>query len=153
LSANQKIKVACYVRIKTLLEIQISDLEKEIKSTNLSKINDTKSSAGDKFETGRAMIQIELDKLESQLNKANQAYNELLKIDVEQASNLVQKGSLVITNQESYFLAIAFGKVKVNDADIYAISLASPVGSALFGKQKDDEVQVNGRLIRVIELF
>jgi transcription elongation GreA/GreB family factor len=136
-----------------LLQNQIEECEREIASIKDSRNNDTKSSAGDKFETGRSMMQMELDKQEAQLDKLLRMKNELSQIDMNQISKKVNLGSLVMTNFENYFISIAFGKISNDELTAYAISLASPMGSALLGKKINDEVLVNGRKIRVVDLL
>ena len=56
-------KEALISLIKIILNEKISNLNKDINSLKESQKNDTKSSMGDKYETGRAMIQLELEKL------------------------------------------------------------------------------------------
>ena len=115
--------------------------------------SDTKSSAGDKFETGRSMMQMELDKQEARLNKLLQMKNELSQIDVNKIHKKIGMGSLVITNHENYLISVAFGKINSDESTAYAISMQSPMGTALLGKKVNDEVSVNGRVIQVIDLL
>ncbi len=69
MNKEKEIKQLVYNKILKILDDKIEILKEEIESTKESRNNDTKSSAGDKYETGRAMMQIELDKNEAQLNK------------------------------------------------------------------------------------
>lgn len=146
-------KQKLYQHLILLLQHQIEECEREIASIKDSRNNDTKSSAGDKFETGRSMMQMELDKQENQHEKLLRMMNDLGQIDVNQISKKVTLGSLVMTNFENYFISIAFGKISNDELKAYAISLASPMGSALLGKKVNDEVTVNGRKIRVVDLL
>ena len=52
--------------INKFLEVKIDILKQELNSLHKDKNEITKSSAGDKFETGRSLIQIEIDKLDNQ---------------------------------------------------------------------------------------
>jgi len=52
--------------INKFLEAKINVLRQELDSLHKDKNEITKSSAGDKFETGRSLIQIEIDKLDNQ---------------------------------------------------------------------------------------
>ncbi|MDG1298287.1 MAG: hypothetical protein P8P48_14170, partial [Saprospiraceae bacterium] len=69
----------------TQLSKRISDIEQNLLNIEQSKAQETKSSAGDKFETGRAMLQAEEDKLFGQLNRNKDL---LLKLKVIMQSNL-----------------------------------------------------------------
>mgnify|MGYP003632320378 CR=1 FL=1 len=97
-------------------------------------ISETKSSAGDKHETGRAMLQLEMEKASQQLEGIHQMKAVLAKIKIEESSEKVRLGSLIITNQATYFLAISAGELKVLGESYYAISTNSPIGKLLIGK-------------------
>ena len=125
----------------SLLNNKIDELKITIISAKESRNSDTKSSAGDKHETGRAMMQIELEKSEVQLDKTITLKNQLSRINVAKVCNTVEFGSLVSTNQGNYFFSIGIGKIEVNNETYYAISLASPIGLLLQGKIVGDKAQ------------
>ncbi len=128
---------------KQILHKYISDslnskakiLQKDITETIESRNNDTKSSAGDKFETGREMMNIEIQKAEKQLSITNKFIEELSKIDLQKNNDRVIYGSVVYTNNGNYFISIAFGKIEIENDVFYSISLASPLGKILQNKQ------------------
>lgn len=146
----QKIQLISHLRT-TLLE-RIAATEAEFASTLAARNSDTKSSAGDKHEVGRAMVQQELDQLELQLAKTRALLHELDRIPVERTFDQVAFGSLVTTDQGSYFIAIGMGAVEVNNATCYAISLASPIGQVLRGKMDGDEINFNGKTLRILSI-
>ena len=123
-----------------------------IDSTTESKNSATKSTAGDKHETGRAMMERELALSTSQLHKAQFLKNELSKISGDIQFTSVQHGALVVTNQGNYFISIGLGKVNVLGDDCYAISGGSPLGIALMGKQKGQQIDFQGRNIEIIDV-
>jgi transcription elongation GreA/GreB family factor len=120
-----------------------------ITSAKESRNNDTKSSAGDKYETGREMMQMEIDKSEHQLHKTVHLKEELARVHLHKENQKVEFGSLVFTNHENYFIAIAAGKVHVEGETYYAISLASPIGMLLKDKIVGQTVQFQGREIKI----
>lgn len=115
--------------------------------------NDTKSSAGDKFETGREMMQIELSKQQAQLNKQLQLKKDLSQIKLNKTFTTIEFGSLVFTNKGRYFISVAMGKITVDSTDYFALSLASPVGQVLKGKTVNETVKFNNQLIKVLEIY
>lgn len=131
-------KLKFYNLLKEVIKLKILDAENAIAELQHSRNDSTKSSAGDKHETGRAMMQIELDKSLAQLEVANHHMSELLAIDPGKTSERVRQGSLVVTNFESYFISIGTGKMEINDEIVYAISSYSPLGSQLLNKKVDD---------------
>ncbi|MEZ4737929.1 MAG: 3-oxoacyl-ACP synthase [Flavobacteriales bacterium] len=127
--------------------IAASDLA--IASAREAFTSDTKSSAGDKHEVGRAMVQQELDKLEEQRAKSITLQQELDRVPLDRMYDRVAFGSLVRTDQGSYFIAIGLGAMEVDGGKVYAISLASPIGQVLKDKRVGDAIDFNGRRITV----
>lgn len=114
-----------------------------VQNTTISYQNDleseSKSSAGDKHETGRAMLQLEMEKTSQQLEGIMQMKEILDKIDISKTSKKVHLGSLVFTQNEGYFLSISAGKIGINNDVFYAISTSSPIGKLLLGKQENEQ--------------
>jgi len=115
--------------------------------------NDTKSSAGDKYETGREMAQQETNRNLNQLNEANKLMVALNRIGTGGQSATAEAGSIVRTNQGNFYLSISAGNIKVNDAAFIAISTASPVGIKLKGAKVGDRFDFNGKSYSVIEVL
>jgi transcription elongation GreA/GreB family factor len=110
---------------------------------------ETKSSAGDKYETGRAMMQQETDRNRTQLNEANKLMVALNHININTHSKIAGPGSLVITNNGKFYIAVSAGTLVLNGEAYFAISPASPIGSILIGKNAGDEFILNGKQYRV----
>ena len=68
--------------------------------------SESKSSAGDKHETGRAMIQLEREKLGEQIKKAEQNQVFLNQLKHYKSTGVVRFGSVVQTNNSNYYIAI-----------------------------------------------
>ena len=134
------------------IEQRIQTAETALKQAREASNDDTKSSAGDKYETGRAMMQMEIDNNEMQLNKALQQQLELSKITLNQNSKKVEPGCVVITNHENYFISIAMGKMEIEGQVFYAISMASPVGTLLRNKVAGDQVDFQNRTIIIQQI-
>lgn len=120
-----------------------------ITSNQKALTSETKSSAGDKHETGRAMLQLEMEKASQQLAGINEMKLVLSKIKFDESSKFIKLGSLIITNQANYFLAISTGKITISGNDYYAVSPSSPIGKLLLGKKVDDEFIFNGKKISI----
>jgi len=115
--------------------------------------SETKSSAGDKHETGRAMLQIEMEKASQQLEGIYQMKIVLAKIRFEETSEIIRLGSLVLTDQANYFLAISAGQIIIPDNCYYAISPSSPIGKLLLGKKAGDEFVFNCKTVAIQKLY
>lgn len=142
--------------IKTLVDIldqKIDSFKVALSNAKESRDSDTKSSMGDKYETGRAMVQMEIEKYEKQLNQNRAQKDELLKINLEEVNNRVQNGSLVYTNNGLYFISIGFGKMELDkDTACYCISMSSPIGKTMLGKKIGMEFQFQNRKTLITEI-
>jgi len=125
-----------------------------IDSINESKRNETKSSAGDKFETGRAMMQAEEDKVSGQLAKIQQQIAIMQSIsNIGGDKSIVELGALVETNTGTYFVSISHGKVLVDGEKVFAISPNSPVAQAMLGLGPSDTYSFNGRSFIIRNIY
>lgn len=138
--------------ITAKLEFKMAELQKNIDSAQASANEEGKSSAGDKYETGRAMAQNTRAMYEQQL------YGTKAELDIVNGINFIQKftvikpGALVSTNIGIFFIAIGLGKIKLNETELMIISINSPIGVVLNGKTIADEVSFNGRKINILEV-
>ncbi|MDF0714865.1 3-oxoacyl-ACP synthase [Muricauda sp. 334s03] len=115
--------------------------------------SETKSSAGDKHETGRAMVQLEQEKLGQQLQELDATRSILNKINIEKPSDKIRLGSLVKTSMADYFIAISAGAFKKDDSVVYCISANAPIARLLLGKGKAECFVFNGKEHSVLEVF
>jgi transcription elongation GreA/GreB family factor len=114
--------------------------------------SETKSTAGDKHETGRAMAQIELEKAQRQLNELLHMKNDLLRISPGRNPEKIAAGSVVVTDKLIFFISVPLGAIKISEAVFYAISPVSPIGSALLGKQAGDAIELNRTVFNIISV-
>ncbi len=113
---------------------------------------ESKSSAGDKHETGRAMVQLEMEKASQQIEAIRSMRETLNRINLEKTSQKAVLGSVVSTNFGSYFLAIGAGQLIVGAETFFAVSLSSPIGNQMLGKAEGDRFIFNGRKFEVQRL-
>ncbi|GAA4103197.1 3-oxoacyl-ACP synthase [Mucilaginibacter panaciglaebae] len=110
---------------------------------------DTKSSAGDKYETGRAMMQQETDRNMAQLTEANKLKVALNQINPAVNNDRAETGSIVITNLAKFYISISAGALSVNGDTYMAISPASPIGLKMKGLKAGDEFNLNGKAYKI----
>lgn len=124
---------------------RIDTAKQAINDAQQAASEETKSSAGDKFETSREMIQQETDRNQAQLNEANKLLVALNQINVNAVTEIAGPGSLVITNNGRFYIAISAGVLTLNGDTYFAVSPASPVGLSLKGQKTGDQFSLNGR--------
>lgn len=136
MSTKQKLYLKCNELIENRLRViqnNISDIQTALQS-------ETKSSVGDKHETGRAMLQLERERAGQQLAEVQKLQDSLGKLNIEKTQTRVAFGSLVMTNQLNYFIAVSLGKIEVDDECFYVISPSTPVGKLLIAKSTGDQI-------------
>lgn len=111
-----------------------------------------KSSAGDKHETGRAMLQLEREKLGIQLKNAEEICSILQKIEASQKHLKIALGSFVKTDFMNYYLSVSIGQYSVGNESVFAISPQSPLGKLLLGKTVNDVISFNGKTQIILEV-
>ncbi|WP_205764367.1 3-oxoacyl-ACP synthase [Arenibacter sp. 6A1] len=146
------LKEQLYAHCFKYVEERLSRLQKNIGSLEEALTSETKSSAGDKHETGRAMIQLEREKLGQQLAEAQNLKEVFQKIPLKTTANTISLGSLVQTTGLHYYLSISVGEIKLQGQTFYAIAPNTPMGKLLMGKAKGDAVIFNTKEFTILAI-
>ncbi len=88
-----------------IIEQRIATAKSAINDAQEAANSEEKSSAGDKYETARAMGQLARDMNAKQLVQAQKELAELNRIDL-QESKIIKLGSLIQTETSIYFIAV-----------------------------------------------
>ena len=147
-----KIKQQLHLKCQELLQNRLRIVEKSMNDIYNNLESETKSTAGDKHETGRAMLHLEREKLGHQLAIINNQLQVFNKINLEAQISRVVLGSLVYTTQANYFISVSMGELKAGKIRAYAISAMSPVGQALMLKAVDETVFYNNQEIKILKI-
>lgn len=129
--------------LKDKISAKIQYFENLITETRASS-NDTKSSMGDKYETGREMLQQEINNIQRQLNETLNQQNFLQKLNTEICTK-VQNGALVKTDKGLFYISVSAGEIVFEDQKIMTISTESPLAIAMWNKNNDDIFNLNGQ--------
>jgi hypothetical protein len=143
-------KIQLYQKCTEIIESRILKLKTALQETQDAANNETKSSAGDKHETGRAMAQLETEKLTSQLTEALILIEVLNKINPSIENKTISLGSMIFTNNGNFFISVSIGKVKVESHSFFVISPISPIGKLMLTKKEKESFSFNN-MVYVIE--
>jgi hypothetical protein len=132
---------------------KIDQTNEAIRLLQQSANEETKSSAGDKYETGRAMAQLEIEKLLSQVAELKKQKQTLDQIDISKSASPIHNGSLVITDQGVFFLSVSIGQIKAGGTSLFCISSSSPIGNKLLGLHKRESFSFNNKTYAVLDVF
>jgi transcription elongation GreA/GreB family factor len=134
------------------IEERLSRIQSGIASLQEALTSESKSSAGDKHETGRAMIQLEREKLGNQLAEVQLLQERFNKVPLHRNADYVGLGSVVYTSKHYYYLGISAGEIKVNGDSFYAIAPDTPIGKLLMGKTIGEIIVFNGTEFKIREI-
>jgi hypothetical protein len=134
------------------IENQILEAQQAIESAQQAANQETKSSAGDKYETTRAMMQIEIENTTRRMNESQKLHQTLTKISFQDSYKQVSIGSLVTTNQGLFFVAIGIGKINLDNKEVYVISPNSPIGEKLQHQTVGHQFLVNGKNFQITHI-
>ncbi len=144
---KKKLKLLC----GNYLEEMMATTKEAIRQTQLSANEETKSSSGDKYETGRSMAQLEIEKLTTQLENTKRLIEQLQKLDPDKEYQKIQFGCLVKTREVNYFISVPIGKIEHSEEVYYAISKESPLAKAMIGLSIGT-FKFNQKAIDIIEI-
>ncbi|MCD8433897.1 GreA/GreB family elongation factor [Tenacibaculum dicentrarchi] len=151
---NQKnIKQELYNQCVIFVEKRLKTVEQIISSNQKALQSETKSSAGDKHETGRAMLQLEMEKAGQQLSGIIKMKETLSKINSQNMATIGCLGSVVKTTKNLFYLSISSGQLMVDNQPYFAVSVSSPIGCILLGKKQNDSFTFNNIEQKIIAIF
>ncbi len=147
------LKQSLYNQCRDILESRLAVVQKAIDDIKNALETETKSSAGDKHETGRAMLQIEREKAGQQLAEIQKQFQLLNQINPEIEQNSVALGSIVFTSKSNYFLGVSVGELKFGADKFYAISMATPMAKALISRATGETVSFREEQITITKIL
>ena len=127
--------------IKQLSE-KLFNLKGSLLSLIESRNSDTKSSAGDKFETSREMAQIEISKIEKEIVKTQQLITDLTS----------KASQFIITDKGAFLISIPFGKLMVNSSEVFCISNSAPITNQLVNTEISASFKYRGVAYNVLDI-
>ena len=145
---------------KKLLELclqQVNDkiniLQSEFNVYKDSAANETKSTAGDKHDTSKSMMQMEQEKMSAQLKDILNQKKILLSIKVNVLQKTIGLGSLVHTDQGVFFLSIFSKPITIDESLYIPISLQSPIGKELIKSKPGFSFMFNSKQYKVLSFL
>jgi transcription elongation GreA/GreB family factor len=150
---NLSLKTKLYNLCLAYVEQRLRNIQTAIDAASESGNDETKSSAGDKHETGRAMMQLEQEKNTKQLEETLILKKQLHKINPNQQALTINPGSIVITTKGNFYISISAGKIKVDNTEYIAVSAQSPIGMRLMGLSANQELNFNGMVYKIQEVI
>ena len=150
---NHSIKEQLYQYCVSTIEEKVNIITSVLNSAQDSANSETKSTAGDKHDTARAMAHLESEKNASQLVEINKLKKVLPYLKDHKNKGIIELGSIVKTSGANYYISISLGKIKINSETYFSISALTPIGRLLIGKTVKDSIVFNGQSITILEIL
>ena len=148
------IKINLFKHCEIVLNKKLNTFYNQKKELKQALNSESKSSAGDKHEIGRAMIHLEMEKLGNLITEAEQNFKKLQSIkNHNNNKEVIGLGSAVLTDKANYYISIAADIYKINTKMFYCISPKSPIGKLLIRKKLDDKIEFNNQVIKIIKIL
>ena len=147
-----ELKFELQQQCKDLIRLRHDSINKTISDIEYSLKDESKSTSGDKHHTGRAMLQIEREKAGNQLREIEKVMYQLSKANISFASETIRLGSIIETNQATFFMSISVGKLETNNLIYLGVAPNSPIGMCLLGKTKGDQFNFNKKVYKILEI-
>lgn len=138
--------------LKLEVNSRLASLEKALDESRAEMVSESKSTAGDKHETGRAMAQLEQEKLGRQVLNSRELKQAIAQIIPTKTHDEIKFGSLVKATNGVFFFSVGIGKLDVEGESVFCLTLSSPLGNLLQGKRVGESIQLNGNTITVQEI-
>jgi transcription elongation GreA/GreB family factor len=146
------LKVKVHQNCEQVLADKLKLISDDLESLQQAQQNETKSSMGDKYETGPAMLNQQRQRLLQQQQQLNANMRALGQLNPRATTEMVQLGTLLATDQGLFYLAIGLGAIECEDHQVWVISLQSPLGQALNAHKPDQTINFQGRTYRLLQL-
>lgn len=147
-----EIKQKLYNKCVSLVEEKLELLQKAIDESQKALSSESKSTAGDKHETGRAMIHLEMEKNGKVFAETNKLKKVLAQLNPDKKCNKVELGALIKTNKGNYYLSISLGKLEIDNENYFALSPVSPLAKQMLGLKGGSEFEFNRNKFRIQEI-
>lgn len=139
-------------KVKEIIEKRMDTSWQAMEAAKNSANEEGKSSAGDKYETARAMGQLDREMNGRMYEQAQQERLILEKINPQIVHVNVSLGAFVKTTMGDFFVAVGAGVVAMNGKNIMVISPQAPIGQILMGKTENDTFEFRGKNYKVLSI-
>lgn len=135
-----------------MVQEKMDDLTDQIAALQEASQSETKSSAGDKYETGRESINQSRSLLEKQLILIGQWGNKLKKIRIGPVSQ-VAEGALIELGGDLIWVAVPLGRLELEGRAFQLVSENSPLIQVLATKKEGERAVFRGQQIEILKIW
>jgi hypothetical protein len=150
-------KIQFKIRLKqfalALIGDRIAAAKQAIEQAQQAANQEEKSSAGDKYETARAMGHLQKDMHTRQLGEQVKELSTLHAISIDAIFTSVSSGAFIDCIDIAFFIAAGMGKQTIESRTIVFLSPQAPLAKMLLGKKAGDQFPFNHLQRTILEVF
>jgi hypothetical protein len=136
-----------------LLHERMAHIEQAITEARESANSEEKSSAGDKYETSRAMSHLAQEMQSKQLEDARQELELINRLNTTILYTSASTGAVVICNTFIFYISLGLGNAEFEQHKITLLSPKAPIAGLLHQKKKGETFVFNGNVIEIVDVF
>lgn len=136
-----------------LIAERIATTKSAIDNAQEAANSEGKSSAGDKYETGRAMGHLQKDMFARQHAENMKDFDQLQKVNTNIIYTTAQAGAFLRCTDHSFFIAAGLGKQLIGDQLVFFLSPQAPLAKLLLHKKVGEHFLFNKREAVILELY
>ena len=91
--------------------------------------------------------------MSEQLAMVEEELDKLIRIQTAEDHDNVHLGSVVVTEQQSFFVSVSIERFKCEGKEYFGVSTKAPIYKAMEGKKKGESFVVNGRSFKILDLY
>lgn len=114
--------------------------------------NNSKSSAGDKHETSRAMAHLEMENRQAALQHLIKMDVLLKQLDPAKPQTQIEPGALLVTDHTLFYIAISLGKVVVSEQEVLVLSYQAPIITTLKNIPTGSKTSFQGTPYKILHI-
>ena len=139
--------------LESHLQAAVCEAQGHLASLQEALTSEAKSTAGDKHETGRAMIHQEMRQVNDTLQRSQSALQEWTRMkQVQTAPVRVVSGVLVETTGPWVLVGLPLGKLSLDGGLVLGVSPEAPLAQAWHGAKVGDEVRLGSSTLQIVAL-
>jgi len=134
---------------KEQIDAKINLLHSEFNVYKDAVANETKSTAGDKHDTSRSMMQLEQEKMGVQLKELQRQKKILDSIEISEPGSQLRLGSIVRTDHGNFFISVFARPIVILNETFIPVSLQSPIAQLISKSKPGFDFVFNGKIYKI----
>lgn len=137
----------------TTIEQRMATARLQMEEAQQAANQEEKSSAGDKYETSRAMGHLQKDMHARQLAEQARELAALQGVKVDMVCETAGTGAVVQCEKITFFIAAGLGKQQVDGKTVFFLAPQAPLAQQLLRKKAGEDFVFNGVRTIIVDLY